>query len=419
MPVEITRLANGLTVISQDYPQLETVALGVWVKAGARDETSKQGGLAHLLEHMAFKGTEQRSALQIAEEIEAAGGEINAATAMESTAYYARVLKNDWPLALDILADILTHPVFDPAELEREKGVILQEIAAAHDTPDDLVFDVAQDAAFPGHALGRSILGKPERVADYRPAAIAAYRGRHYGAARMVVSAAGRIAHADLVAAAGRLLGDLPAGVAPGWTTPAFAGGSVRIKRKLDQAHMVFTLPGLPYLSPDIYAMQVLAGLLGAGMSSRLFQELRERRGLCYSVFSYASSYADAGLLNIYVATASDKVNEVWRVTADIVADLAGRVGEDEVQRAAAQLKAGLVMSLESTAGRADQLARQYLAFGRVPDIADITGRIDAVTPADIRRLAAAMLSSRRLGTAAVGALGRLAVHDKIADAFF
>ncbi len=367
---------------------------------------------------MAFKGTERRSALDIAEEIEAAGGDINAATGMESTSYHARVLKNDWPLALDILADILTRPVFDPAELDREKGVILQEIAAACDTPDDLVFDVAQDSAFPDHALGRSILGRPERVSSYGPGTISAYRARHYGAARMVVSAAGRIEHGALVEEAGRLLGDLPAGDPPVRTTPAFAGGPVRIKRKLDQAHIVFTLPGLPYLSPDIYALQVLAGLLGAGMSSRLFQELRERRGLCYSVFSYAASYADAGLFNIYVATAPDKVNEVWRVTADIVAGLAAKVGADEVQRAAAQLKAGLVMSLESTSGRADQMARQYLAFGRVPDIADITARIDAVTPADVRRLAADMLASRRLGTAAVGALGRLSAHDTLAAAF-
>ena len=419
MPVEITRLDNGLTVISQDYPQLETVALGVWVKAGARDETLEEGGLAHLLEHMAFKGTEQRTALQIAEEIEAAGGDINAATGMESTAYYARVLKNDWPMALDILADILNNPVFDPAELEREKGVILQEIAAAIDTPDDLVFDVAQDTAFPGHALGRSILGKPERVARYDSAAIAGYRQSHYGAARMVVSAAGRIDHRQLVDAASRLLGGLPAGATTGWTTPDFAGGPVRIKRKLDQAHIVFTLPGLPYLSDDIYALQVLAGLLGAGMSSRLFQELRERRGLCYSVYAYAASYADAGLFNIYVATAPDKVNEVWRVAGGIVSDLAGKVGADEVQRAAAQLKTGLVMSLESTSGRADQMARQFLALGRVPDIADITARIDAVTPGDVERLAGAMLAHRRLGTAAVGALGRLSSHDKIADAFF
>ena len=419
MPVEITRLDNGLTVISQDYPQLETVALGVWVKAGARDETLAEGGLAHLLEHMAFKGTERRTALQIAEEIEAAGGDINAATGMESTAYYARVLKNDWPMALDILADILNNPVFDAAELEREKGVILQEIAASIDTPDDLVFDVAQDTAFPGHALGRSILGKPERVASYNSRAIAGYRQGHYGAARMVVSAAGRIDHRQLVDAASRLLGGVPAGSATGWTTPDFAGGPVRIKRKLDQAHIVFTLPGLPYLSEDIYALQVLAGLLGAGMSSRLFQELRERRGLCYSVYAFAASYADAGLFNIYVATAPDKVNEVWRVTGGIVSDLAGKVGADEVQRAAAQLKTGLVMSLESTSGRADQMARQFLALGRVPDIADITARIDAVTPGDVERLAGAMLSHRRLGTAAVGALGRLSSHDKIADAFF
>jgi predicted Zn-dependent peptidase len=368
---------------------------------------------------MAFKGTEQRSAIEIAEEIEAVGGEINAATAMETTAYYTRVLKDDWTLALDILSDITVRPVFDPAELEREKGVVLQEIAAAGDTPDDLVFDVAQDTAFPGHALGRSILGTAERVAAYRPAEIAGYRARHYGARRMVLSAAGRIEHARLVDAAGRLLGALPAGGEPHWTTPAFAGGSARVRKKLDQAHLVFTLPGLSYVSEDIYAMQVMAGLLGGGMSSRLFQELRERRGLCYSVFAYAAAYADAGLLNIYVATAPAKVNEAWRVTADTVAGLVRKVGEEEVRRAKAQLKAGLVMNLESTSGRADQMARQFLAFGRVPDIAEITARIDAVTPADVERLAGAILGRRQLASAAVGALGRLAPHDSIAGAFF
>ena len=417
-PVEISTLSNGLTVVTHAMPQLETVALGIWVRAGARDEHPSENGIAHLLEHMAFKGTKRRSARDIAEEIEAAGGDINASTAMENTAYYARVLKDDWRLALDVLSDILIDPVFDGHELERERDVILQEIAAANDTPDDLVFDLLQEKAWPAHPLGRPILGTAERVGAHDVAAIAAYRDRHYGANRMVVAAAGNIDHHQLATEAEALLG----GVAPAsgrmWQAPRFVGGPALAARPLDQTHVAFGLPGVSYHDRDVYTMQVLSGILGGGMSSRLFQELREERGLCYAVYSYATSYEDGGMLTVYAATAPDKAEALVSVMSDVMRSLADDIPESEVARARAQIKAGLVMNLESAAGRADQIARQFLAFGRIPAISELIARIDAVDAAEVRALAGRVLAGSQPAMGAVGVITSLAPYERIAARF-
>ena len=418
MSVQITRLDNGIHVITHDLTHLETVSLGIWVRAGARDEAEAQNGIAHFLEHMAFKGTSKRSAMQIAQDIENVGGDINASTSMETTGYYARVLKEDWRLGLDILSDILTDPVFDREEVERERDVILQEIAAANDTPDDLVFDLAQAAAYPGHALGRPILGPSGQVAGYDADAMMTYRLANYAGERIVVAAAGRIEHEALVQEAARLLGSIPGVAAPARTAPAFGGGASLAERPLDQAHIVLTFPGVGYHDDDVYVMQVLSVLLGGGMSSRLFQEVRERRGLCYSVFSCTSAYEDSGLFSVYAATAPGKADELTRVTSDTMMSVLGSVDEAEVARAKAQLKAGLVMSLESASARADQMARQFLAFGEVPEMAKIIEKVERVTPADVSRLAGRILRSGKPALAAVGALGNLAPYDKIAARF-
>jgi predicted Zn-dependent peptidase len=304
MPVSVSRLPNGIHVITDHMPHLETAALGVWVKAGARDELADQGGLAHLLEHMAFKGTARRTAIEIASEIENVGGEINAATGMETTAYFARVLKDDWPLALDILADILTNPVFEASELDKEKYVILQEIAAANDAPDDLVFELQNAAAFPNHALGRSILGDAARVERYDPPAITAYRQLHYTASRIVVAAAGHLDHRALVAEVEARLANFSIGMPVERAMPEFSGGFKCAERPLDQLHLAFGFLAPGYRDEKIYALQALASIMGGGMSSRLFQELREKRGLCYSIFGFASPYEDTGLLNVYAAGA-------------------------------------------------------------------------------------------------------------------
>src|SRR5688572_23646448 len=302
MTLTISRLANGIHVVTDHMPHLETLAFGVWIKAGSRDEEIDEWGVAHLLEHMAFKGTHRRTAMDIATSIENLGGEINAATGMESTAYFCRVLKDDWPLALDILSDILTNPIFDPAELAKEKYVILQEIAAANDAPDDLVFELLGEAAFPGHPLGRSTLGAAEKIERYEASSITNYRKKHYTAPRIVIAAAGHLDHRGIVEAADRRFSAFHDGSPANWTTPKFSGGFKSAERPLDQLHLVFGFPAPGYRDERIYALQLLSSILGGGMSSRLFQELREKRGLCYAIFSFASAYQDTGLLNVYAA---------------------------------------------------------------------------------------------------------------------
>jgi predicted Zn-dependent peptidase len=418
LSVRVTRLSNGAHAVTHDMPHLESVALGTWIRSGARDEAPAQGGVAHFLEHMAFKGTTKRSAMDIAAEIEAAGGDINASTGMENTGYYARVLKDDWAMALDILADIVTDPVFDPDELARERDVILQEIAAANDTPDDLVFDLAHQAAFPDHALGRPILGTAELVGSHGPEAIRDYRHVNYTANRMVIAAAGRIDHDRFAAEAEKLFSDVPDGASPDWQRPQFAGGCLTAVRPLDQAHVVLAFPGPGYRDPDVYTLQILAGLLGGGMSSRLFQEVREKRGLCYSVFAYSSSYQDSGMLTVYAATAPEHTADLVDVSTDILLAVTSKVTEAEMQRAKAQLKAGLVMNLESVSSRADQIARQYMAFGKVPELSDIMARIEAVSAQDVSLLAQNLFCGVRPAMSAVGDLNGLAPYETIAAKF-
>jgi predicted Zn-dependent peptidase len=416
--VRISQLANGIHVITHHMPMLETTALGVWVRAGARDETAAQNGISHLLEHMAFKGTSRRSARQIAEEIEAAGGDINAATSMETTSYYARVLKEDWPLALDILGDILTDPIFDGNELALEQDVIAQEIAAANDTPDDLVFELAQEAVFDGHPLGRSILGTESLVRSHTCEDIRRYRQTQYTGERIVVSAAGHVDHDALVAHTEQKFDRVPTGPGVHWMAPSFQSGIRLAEKPIDQTHLVLTFPSVGYRDDDIYAVQLLANILGGGMSSRLFQEVREQRGLCYSVFAFASAYADAGVMAVYAATAPGKVNELSAVVGDVISSLGDGVLEDELHRAKAQLKAALVMNLESASGRADQIARQFHAHGKVPEVSSIIERVEQVDGDSLKRLAQSLFHTKRPALAAAGDISGLASYDQIAARF-
>ncbi len=418
MSVEITRLTNGLTVITHAMPSLETVALGIWVKAGARDELPEENGIAHFLEHMAFKGTKKRSAQDIAEEIESAGGEINAATGMETTTYYARVLKEDWPLALDILSDIFNNSIYDTEELEREREVILQEIAAAKDQPDDLVFDLAQAASYGEHPLGRSILGPENIVATVDRNHILAWRSRNYWASRIVVCATGNIDHQKLVKETEKLFGHLEQGHAPQRHPPSFISNSQLEQKPLDQTHIVLSFPAPNYRDPRIYQLQVLSNILGGGMSSRLFQEVREKRGLCYSVFAFGTAYEDVGQLGIYAASAPDNTEELIDVSAEVMLSMGRSILEKEIARAKAQLKTSLVMNLENASSRADQIARQYLAFGEVPDMAQLLSRINAVSSDHVVSLAQSIFSSKTPSLSAVGQLSRLASHSSIASRF-
>lgn len=413
-----TTLANGLRVVCDPMDHLETASLGLWVGVGARCETAETNGLSHMLEHMAFKGTERRSAQDIAEEIEAVGGQLNAYTSRESTAYYAKVMKDDVPLALDLLADIVQHSVFDPAELDRERAVVMQEIANVLDTPDDLVFDHFQETAYPGQPMGRSILGPPERVARYGRDDLAAYMAAHYGAPRMVLVGAGRLDHEALVAGAEAAFTALPAARPPAPEAAVYHGGAHRRERDLEQVQLVLGFDGVAHDDPEFYTFQVLSTLLGGGMSSRLFQEIRERRGLAYSVCTFASSYADGGVFGVYAGTGAAEVAELVPVMAGEMAKVREAVTEEEVGRARAQLKAGLLMSLESTQARCERIGRHVLAFGRPLAIDEMIGRVDAIDCPAVVRAADRILGGSRPTVAALGPLGGLESHDATAARF-
>jgi len=403
MNVQVTRLPSGLSVVTDQMPHLKTAALGVWVGSGSRDERADEHGISHLLEHMAFKGTSQRSARQIAEEIEAVGGDLNAGTSVETTAYYARVLREDVNLALDVLADILSNPIFDPTELHREQNVIVQEIGATEDTPDDLVFDRLQEIAFPDQAIGRSILGTPVTVRSFDPDRLRGYLMRNYRAPDMIIAAAGAVEHECIVAEARDRFAAFTGPEAPAPERARFAGGTRVEPRDLEQVHIALALEGLSMRDEQLYSLQVFTSVLGGGMSSRLFQEVREVRGLCYSINAFHMPYCDTGLFALYAGTDQADAPELMRVVTDQITGATESLNETEVARAKAQMKAGLLMGLESSEARIGQLARQMLAYGRPVPLDEIVARIDAVTVASARAAGHALVARSRPAIAALG----------------
>jgi len=414
MGVEVSRLSNGLTVATETLPSIDSVALGVWVKSGARNERDDEHGMAHLLEHMAFKGTNKRSAFQIASEIENVGGEINAATSVETTAFYARVLADDLPLGLDLLADILTESKFDPEELEREQNVILQEIGAAHDTPDDVVFDHFTETAFRHQTLGRSILGTPETVKSFTSKQLHAFMERQYGADRMVVVAAGDVKHDEFVRDVERRLGGFRPkadGVIPQYAH--YVGGDYREHRDLMDAQIVLGFEGRAYHVRDFYASQILSMILGGGMSSRLFQEVREKRGLCYSVYAFHWGFSDTGLFGIHAATGQSDIRELVPVIISELERAGGKILQEELDRARAQYRAGLIMSAESASSRASQIARQLLLFGRPIAKEELMERLGALTVDRLTDLSSRLFSTKPTITA-VGPVGSLPAYEEI-----
>ena len=416
--IELTTLPNGLRVISEKMPRLESVAIGIWVDAGARYEAEPVNGIAHMLEHMAFKGTKRRSAFQIAEEIEAVGGHMNAYTSREQTAYFIRVLRENMPLAVDVLADILQHSTFAPEELERERAVIIQEIGQTEDTPDDIIFDHLQGAAYPDQAMGRSILGTVERVSGMAREALSGFMADYYRADKLVLCAAGAVDHAELVALAEEKFTELTTGDAPTFEPARYQGGEIRDDRDLEQVHFALALPGLAFTDDDFYACQVMSTILGGGMASRLFQEIREKRGLCYSVFSFSSSFVDGGLFALYAGTGEDQVGELVPVMADVFTGLADDVTDEEVARARTQLKAGLMMSMETPGSRTEQMARQMMIHGRPLSAQEIVARVEQVDRAAISRVVRRICEGGRPAVAAVGPLAGLASYDEIAAKF-
>ena len=393
--ISVTTLASGLTVLTERMERVETVSFGAYIGAGTRHETAAENGVAHFLEHMAFKGTASRSAVDIAEAIEDVGGHINAYTSREQTAYYVKLLKEDLALGVDIIGDILCHSSFEPEEVERERGVILQEIGQANDTPDDIIFDHFQAAAYPSQPMGRPVLGTEAIIRGLKRDALPGFMAAHYTPKNMVVTAAGNLEHARVVALVERHFADLTM-ARPEAPMPAdYLGGEYREKRDLDQAHIVLGFEAPGYGEPDYYPAMLLSTLLGGGMSSRLFQEIREKRGLVYSIYSFTAPAVDGGLFGIYAGTGESEAAELIPVTLAELGKVQEAVTGAELNRARAQLKAGLLMSLESTSSRGEQLARQWQIFGRLIPVAETLAKIEAVTEADICAAAARIFHSK------------------------
>lgn len=414
MTVTVTRLDNGLTVATDAMPDVETVSLGAFVGVGTRHEPAELNGVAHLLEHMAFKGTSRRSARDIAEEIEAVGGHLNAYTGRESTAFLAKVLKEHTEVALDIIADILKHARIDADELERERQVVLQEIGQAADTPDDIIFDLFQETAYPGQGVGRPILGTPEVVSRLSADELRRYMRSHYGADNMVVAAAGRIDHDTFVDMVKRAFDGLPAAAAGADEHARYVGGDYREARTLEQVHVMLGFPGVGYRDGEYYTACVLATLLGGGMSSRLFQTIREERGLVYTIFAFHAAAVDSGLFGIYAGTGAEDVAELLPVVCDEIRDVARHVGEAELDRARAQLKASILMNQESPSGRCEQLANQLLIYGRPVPPSEIVANVDAVDAAAVSALADRVIAAHPTLTS-LGPIEQVAGYDTLA----
>lgn len=414
MPVRFTTLPSGLRVITDSMDSVETVATGVWVAAGTRHETEDVNGISHLLEHMAFKGTQRRSAQDIAEEMDNVGGQLNAYTSRDHTAYFAKVLKEDTPLAIDILSDILLNPVMNGEELAREQYVVVQEIYQASETPDDIIFDHFQATAFPDQPMGWPVLGEEDIVRSITPQGLKDYMAGNYASDTMVVSAAGAVNHDEFVDLVKKAFARLPAKAAVKEPPGRYVGGEFRQRRDLEQAHIVLGFSGVDFDDSDFYNLAALSTLLGEGMSSRLFQEIREKRGLVYTVFSNAQSFSDSGLFSIYAGTGRDDVTELVPVLCEEIKKVADRVSDAEVARARAQLKAGILMSLESPSSRCAQRARQILVYGRPLTMKEVIEKVEGVGPSDITAAAQRIFSSPPT-LAALGNLDKLESLDGIA----
>lgn len=414
MTIEQAALPGGMRLVTDRMESVETVSLGVWVNAGARNEMAEINGVSHLLEHMAFKGTERRSALDIAVEIENVGGHLNAYTSRESTVYYATVLKENADLALDIVSDILMNSTFADDELARERAVVLQEIGQANDTPDDIIFDTFQETAYPDQPLGRAILGTTDIVSKMPREALKGYIDAQYGADRMILSAAGNLDHDALAGLAEKAFAAVAPSRANAPPPGRYTGGDNREIRDLEQAHLVMGFEGVGYDDDDYYPLAVLSTALGGGMSSRLFQEVREKRGLVYSIYTFSSAYQDGGLFGLYAGTGADEVGELVTVVCDELRRVAADpMEDDEIVRSRAQIKAGVLMSLESTSSRAERVARHLQVYDRIIPIDEIARRIDAVSAEDVRRVAERLLTSAPT-MASLGPVGGLPDYETV-----
>ena len=416
MSINVTTLDNGFRIVSEQMSGLKSASVGIWINTGGRNETLKQNGIAHFLEHMAFKGTQSRSALDIAQEIENVGGYINAYTSKEMTAYYARVLENDVPLAIDVISDILLNPIFDQRELETERGVILQEIGQSLDTPDDVIFDWLQEAAFPDQPLGRTILGPSELVKNFSREDLLEFVSEQYGPEQMVLSAAGSVDHEKIVSQV-KLLFDKKEPISKvAMIASKYNGGEKQVDKNLEQAHFALAFEAPGYRDETIYTSQIYSIALGGGMSSRLFQEIREKRGLCYTIFAQGGAYSDTGLLTIYSGTSADSLKDLSDITISEMKRMAIDFEQIELDRARVQMKAGLLMGLESASARAERLARMLTIWDRIPTLDEIVKKIDAVDLNDVRHFSDSIISNKKPTLSTYGPISNGVPFNQIID---
>lgn len=407
MTIGVHRLANGLTVACEAMPGVETLAVGLYADVGARSEPAARNGVAHMVEHMVFKGAGTRGAKAIAEAIEDVGGSLNAWTARDHTVFHARLLPDDLALGVNLIADLVRDPWLDADELEREKQVVLSELGEAHDTPDDIVFDHLAAAAWPDQPFGRAVLGTQESIAAIDVGGLREWTVTQYRPADLVLAAAGKVDEAALLRLAEARFGDMAPGAAPRPAPARFAPGGVHHDvRKFDQLHVALAWGGLPHGHPDVHALGLFAGAAGGGMSSRLFQELREARGLAYSVYGWAAAYGDTGQLGLYLAAARRDAAPALKLAREVMAQTAATIDTAELDRARAQARAGLLIGRESVQARCDHLARSLQVHGRAMSVAESLAELAAVDVAQVRRVAADALAGGEV-LATVG--GRLA----------
>ncbi len=412
MSVRLTTLPNGFRIITDSIATVETASVGVWIGAGSRNETIHNNGVAHFLEHMAFKGTTTRSAYEIARAIEDVGGYLNAYTSREITAYYARVLKQDVGLAIDILGDILENSIFAEEELLKERDVILQEISQSKDTPDDIVFDYFQETAYPNQPLGRTILGPERNVSGMTRETLIDFMQTHYNPSQMVFAAAGKVNHEEIVE---KVQGHfhLKKNSIPSLQEPAFyQGGTFQETRELEQLHLILGFQGISTQHKDFYTAALYSTILGGGMSSRLFQEVREKRGLAYSIYSFSSSYKDSGIFGVYAGTSKKEGPQVIQVVKEELHKSTHMISEEEVNRAKSQLKAGLLMGMESTSHRAKTLAQQLLTFGKTFSPEEIVLKIESPSLEEIHDFGKSILSS----SSTLAAIGPLKILEEVSN---
>ncbi len=412
--VKISTLANGVRVVTDFMPSAASVSIGLWIDVGTRHESEAESGLAHLVEHMLFKGTPTRNAFAIAAEMEAVGGQMNAYTTREQTAYYARVLPEHTELAVDLLSDMFLRSQLDEIELERERGVIIQEIGQSYDTPDDHIFDLLQESAYQNQSMGRPILGRSEIIAKLPASALRHYLDHLYLGGALVLSAAGAVRHEEIVQLAERYLEAVPAGRPPAVLAARYTGGEALDARETEQLHLCLAFASAPYGSADFHTAHVYAALLGGGMSSRLFQEIREKRGLVYSIHSFSAPYRDHGLFVISAGTDPTRVGELLPVTCDEIVKSAKKLSSDEIQRAKAQLRASILMSQESVMQRAEQAAQNLLVHGRIIPISESLEKLEAVDAAALQKFAETMRQGP-ITLAGVGPLEALEKAEQIA----